>query len=185
MSARLRSATAVFAGLFLAAAGCGRRDADAPVVAEPRAVAAPTTRAAAPRREGLPVGLGSKTVTARARMTYAERAEGYMGRAHVADDEALLFVYRTSDERGFWMKNCLVPLDILYLADDGTVVGAKTVPPPAPGAADADVPRFPSPAPVRLVLEVRAGLAAEAGVGVGSRVNLPPDVAALFAEAEP
>jgi uncharacterized protein len=181
------SAAAVGAALLLAGCGgdqgarAGESAATAPAAGSTRK-AAPATR---PRREGLPVGFGTRNVTARTRITVAERAEGFMGRTKIDDGEALLFVYRDAGPRGFWMKNCLVPIDILYLADDGTVVGAATMPPPLPEAPDDDLPRFASPSPVRLVLETRGGLKDLAGVKVGSKIRLPPDVSALFLEADP
>lgn len=154
-----------------------------------RTVAPPPVRGGdgveVPARDGrLRIGLGDRIVRAEVRETFAGRAAGYMGRERIADDEALLFVYPEKDVRGFWMKNCRTTIDALYLDDDGTVVNVVTMPPPPPGAADDDLPRYPSARPVRLVLEVRGGLAAEAGIVAGAVVGLPPEVASLVAKAE-
>jgi len=176
------------AGALLALAGCARDARPAPRPADPPPEGAASSAQVAgpgtPRRADFPVGFGDREVRAEALLTFAARGRGFSGRAAMRDDEALLFVYPTPDLRSYWMKGCAAALDILYLADDGEVLELKTMPPPAPGVAEDDLPRFRGTRPVRLVLEVRAGLAAAAGVRVGARVRLPPDVAALFKSAE-
>ena len=65
------------------------------------------------------------------RRTPEERARGYMGRAHVGDDEGMLFVHPEPAVRKFWMKNCLVSLDLIWMDADHRIVhiehgGART-----------------------------------------------------------
>lgn len=153
------------------------------------AIAAPAGGAATSSRHPeatatVEVGFGDRTLRTDVVSTFAGRARGYMDRSRVADDEALLFVYASKDGRSFWMKNCLISLDILYLDDDGTVLDVLTAAPPPAGTADEDQPRFPSSFPVRLVLETRAGLAREAGVKTGDRVRLPAAFGGRFASAD-
>jgi uncharacterized membrane protein (UPF0127 family) len=128
---------------------------------------------------------GTATIDAGVAATWAARRDGLMGRTSLKRDEGLLFVYRTADTRSFWMKNCCIALDILYLEDDGKVIALKTMEPPDPKLPEAELPRFPSPSPCRLVLEVEGGYARAHGVKVGSRLGLPASVQELFAKAEP
>jgi uncharacterized membrane protein (UPF0127 family) len=178
--------------VVLAAFGCRAAEPTRPEPTHPKAAPVETPKpaegaaeSAARTEAAVAVGFGGRVLRAEIRDDFAGRAQGYMGRTRIADDEALLFLYGEAAERGFWMKNCLVPLDILYLADDGRVHSVHHAAPPAAGVPDEELPRYPSGVPVRLVLEVRGGAAAEAGVGPGSRVELPPAVAALLANAEP
>src|SRR2546425_745496 len=59
------------------------------------------------------------------RVTY-----GYMFRTEVRDDEGMIFVFAESDVHAFWMKNTLVPLDILWMDDRFNVVYVQNATPP-------------------------------------------------------
>ena len=54
-----------------------------------------------------------------------ERETGLMFRKKMADDEGMLFVFPDAERRGFWMKNTLVPLDILYLDEEMRVLNVE------------------------------------------------------------
>lgn len=85
----------------------------------------------------------------------ADRQRGLAGRTHLAPDEGMLFVFDRPLRPDFWMKGCLVPLDIVWLNDDGTLMGAEeTVTPDT-------YPRLFEPKfCLRYVLEVPAGFVA-------------------------
>jgi uncharacterized membrane protein (UPF0127 family) len=136
------------------------------------------------RPSRLRLGFGRMTVQAAVASTFATRGAGLSFRKSLDSDEGLLFVYRSADSRNFWMKDCLIPLDIIYLKDDGEVIAVTTAPAPDPKTPEADLPRYPSPSPCRLVLEVAGGLAAKMGVKAGSKIALPESVARLFETAE-
>ena len=70
--------------------------------------------------------------------TPAERARGLMGQQRIPDDYAMLFVYDTEQRLSFWMKGTLIPLDILFLDSQGTVVDVQTMT-PQPGASDGEL----------------------------------------------
>lgn len=97
-----------------------------------------------------------------------ERVQGLSGRREVPSGYGLLFVFEEPGTPGFWMKDMYVPIDIIWLADDGTVLGIEEAVSPAtyPQA-------FYPPEPVSLVLETRAYEARAQGWEVGSRVPLP------------
>ncbi len=102
-------------------------------------------------------------------ITPEERARGLMGREHIPDDYAMLFVFPTESPRSFWMKGTLIPLDILFLDSDGVVVDVQTMT-PQPGAADSELIVYRSAAPARYALEMNAGLAEALGVEPGAVV---------------
>src|SRR6185369_17151433 len=56
----------------------------------------------------------------------ASRARGLMYRNSLADGHGMLFVFDDESDRSFWMKNTLIPLDIIFIGGDGTIVGMKT-----------------------------------------------------------
>jgi uncharacterized membrane protein (UPF0127 family) len=94
------------------------------------------------------------------------REIGLMYRDALATDSGMLFVFPKKSPQSFWMRNTRIPLDIVYLDDDGRIVRIhrKTEP-------FTDTPR-PSGAPVRFVLEVDGGYMEQHGVGEGDRVEL-------------
>jgi hypothetical protein len=156
------------------------------IVAPAHPASRPETTASRPVPERpVTIGFGRGRIFAAVAKTTPERARGLGGRPALDEDEGLLFVYRTPDRRSFWMWNMRMSIDILYLADDGTVIGLSTLPPPNPRAMGAGIPRFESSGPCRLVLEVAAGQAERHGVKAGTRLELPASVARLLAEAEP
>ena len=54
--------------------------------------------------------------------TAAEKMKGLMFREHLASDRGMLFVYDEEGEHSFWMKNILIPLDIIWINQDREVV---------------------------------------------------------------
>lgn len=100
--------------------------------------------------------------------TPAEREQGLSGRTEIPEDYGMLFVFEEKGLPGFWMKDMLVPIDIIWLADDGTILGIERSVSPSTYPAV-----FYAPEPVQLVLETRAGHAREAGWDTGTRISLP------------
>ena len=80
----------------------------------------------------------------------------------------MLFVFEHQQHQNFWMKNTIIPLDVAYIATDGTVVATHTMAP-----LDERSAHYPSGAPARYALEVNANLLAELGLRKGDRVEIP------------
>ena len=97
----------------------------------------------------------------------AERARGLMFRKQLGAYEGMLFDFHQEMPVSFWMKNTLIPLDMVFIAGDGTVkhVHANAV----PMSTDA----IPSLYPVRAVLEINGGSAALLGIKPGDKVKHP------------
>jgi hypothetical protein len=92
----------------------------------------------------------------------------------LADDRGMLFVFQQPGEYGFWMKDMLISIDIIWISADNQVVHVETAQ-PQPGAADSQLTVYRPGAPALYVLEVQAGLAAEKGVRLGdtAQIELP------------
>lgn len=103
----------------------------------------------------------------------AERAQGLMGRQDLPSGQGMLFVYASPQPVSFWMKNTLVPLDMLFFDTRGVLrhVHPQARPldlTPIPGAASGD------PRPDRLiVLEIAGGEAARQGLVPGTVLSHP------------
>ena len=105
----------------------------------------------------------------------SERARGLMYRENLPAAAGMLFVYDRAQPVSFWMKNTLIPLDMLFIGPDGRVrkVQENAVPrdeTPIPGGAD-----------IRYVLEIGGGLAARLGIGPGAELRHPSVDPALAA----
>lgn len=93
-----------------------------------------------------------------------EREYGLMCRRALAADRGMLFLFPRATPQMFWMRNTLIPLDIIYIGADGRVVSiSRNVQP-------LDESGAPSSGPAKYVLELAAGRAAQIGLLPGDRV---------------
>lgn len=98
------------------------------------------------------------------------RTQGLMFRNSMPADAGMLFLFPDSTERYFWMKNTLIPLDIVFIQGNGTIHHIHE------GAKPLDLTPIPSNGPVPVVLELNAGTVQALGIKAGDRV-LHADVA--------
>ena len=144
-------ALALGTSLLLSACAGGER---APAAAKPAArVTVETARG------------GTHTVAVEVARSEAERARGLMNRASLAADAGMLFVFDEEGDHPFWMKNTLIPLDMIFIGDDGRVAGV--VARATPGSL---APRSTG-VTSRFVLEVNGGWAEAHGVAPGDPVR--------------
>ncbi len=124
-------------------------------------------RAGAP--EGPSVVIESGTATHRVRVELAaddaSRERGLMFRKELADDQGMLFLFDEEGEHSFWMKNTLIPLDLIFVGADGRITGFVE------RAQPLDL-RPRSGGPSKWVLEVPGGWVARRGIRVGDRLRL-------------
>ncbi|UZD92307.1 DUF192 domain-containing protein [Cognatishimia activa] len=97
----------------------------------------------------------------------AERSRGLMGRPSMPMSSGMLFVYHQTKPLAFWMRNTLIPLDMIFLDENGVVVRVHH------NAVPLDETPIPSGAPARYVLEVNAGLSKALGINAGSELRHP------------
>jgi len=97
------------------------------------------------------------------------RAMGLMYEKSLADDAGMLFIFPDSRPRAFWMKNTLIPLDILYFNHDKVLVSVQADVPPC-RSTTTRCPNYPSKKPAQYVLEINAGLAEKYGFEVGDQL---------------
>ncbi|MBV9571581.1 MAG: DUF192 domain-containing protein [Alphaproteobacteria bacterium] len=95
----------------------------------------------------------------------ATRLRGLMYRKQLDADSGMLFDFHNDGFRNFWMKNTVLPLDLLFIRSDGTIssIVANTTP------FSENI--ISSEEPVRAVLEINAGRAAALGLKPGEKVH--------------
>lgn len=101
--------------------------------------------------------------------TRSERSQGLMGRESLPEGTGMLFVYGGADVRAFWMKNTLVPLDIIFVDSDRRVVNVKHAS-PEPDTPDHELTRYTSDGPAQYVVEAERGYANETGISPGDEL---------------
>ncbi len=90
-----------------------------------------------------------------------------MNRTELATDAGMLFVFPGEAERSFWMKNTLIPLDMLFIAKDGTIRHIHE------NAKPNDLTSISSQQPAMAVLELNGGAVKTMNIQVGDTVHHP------------
>ena len=98
----------------------------------------------------------------------AARARGYMGRQVVGPRDGMLFVFERADRHAFWMKDCKVRLDILWLDEAFRVVDIAPERPPCPDGGEC--PEVVPSGAARYVLEFAGGTSRREGLKTGDRI---------------
>jgi uncharacterized membrane protein (UPF0127 family) len=100
--------------------------------------------------------------------TPEQQAIGLMNRTDLAADRGMLFLFESPRRASFWMKNTLIPLDMVFLLNGKVQAISSNVPP-----CKADpCPTYGPKVLVDQVIELRAGRAAELGLKQGDRLKV-------------
>jgi uncharacterized membrane protein (UPF0127 family) len=109
---------------------------------------------------------GTPGVVVERALTNAHRSRGLMYRTRMPEKEGMLFSWNTEQVQTFWMRNTCIPLDMLFIAGDGTITGILEQVPTMN-----DAPRT-IPCPVAHVLELNAGYSRAHGVRAGQKIRI-------------
>lgn len=156
----MRLFTGVAAALLAASLGGCRGEAQ---------TAAPAPTAAPDRLATVPLEIRSRATIHRFTVEVArseeEQAQGLMFRERLGPFEGMIFPFVPPRPASFWMKNTLIPLDMIFIRADGTIarIAANTVPHSLEPVSSGE--------PVAAVLEIAGGRAAELGILEGDRVS--------------
>jgi len=145
-----------FLALLLVAVACGGAT---------RTAATPTPAPSGPRVV-LPSGAVYRVEVAR---TLDEQAQGLMFRESLPERTGMLFLFANGDPHKFWMKNTMIPLDMIWMDGTGRVLFVSADTPPC--SAD-PCPTYGPDLPASCVLEIAGGLAAKEKVTVGSTIRI-------------
>ena len=95
----------------------------------------------------------------------SEQARGLMFRTAMGADEGMIFPVNPPRGNAFWMKNTVIPLDIIFIGSDRRILNI------AANAVPYDERQLPSAGPVSGVLELNGGRAAQLGIAPGDTVK--------------
>ena len=95
-----------------------------------------------------------------------EQETGLMNRPTLGPDRGMIFPYDPPQPVAFWMKNTLIPLDMIFIRPDGSIARIAT-------AVPLSLEPVPAAEPIAAVLEIPGGRSAELGIRAGDRVDWP------------
>lgn len=158
--------TTILAGALMLA-GCS----SGPLDASAREPAAQGQAAAVHATSGLPVidlavqsGKTRHAFRVEVAASQEEQAKGLMFRTEMGADEGMLFPHDPPRRASFWMKNTVIPLDIIYIGTDGRILNIADAKP-------YDETPLPSAGVASAVLELNGGRAAQLGIKAGDKVS--------------
>ena len=102
-------------------------------------------------------------------VTSAERSKGLMGRPMIDGSQAMLFVYEKDVEPVFWMKNTIMPLDLIFIDSTGKIESIHPMKTQV-GVPDRELETFAPGKPIKYAIEIKGGLAKEIGFAIGSTI---------------
>ena len=141
------------------------------VAATPTIVATPTVAAPVEPEQATRAVINDVTFSLEVAADSASRVAGLSNRDSLPRDAAMLFVFQSERILAFWMKDTLIPLDILFIDSDLRIVDIQTMH-PQPGVPASDLRRYRPPSPVLYAIEINAGLAQTYGFQVGATIVL-------------
>jgi uncharacterized membrane protein (UPF0127 family) len=109
--------------------------------------------------------LGTYDIKAEIAETFRQKKKGLMGRRRLEVGQGMLFTYNNPVIPAFWMKNMLIPLDLVFIGEDLVIKHIEEKAPPC--LPDEECPLYRPPVPVQYVLEVPGGYTYLFKIGVG------------------
>ncbi len=124
-----------------------------------------SSAAASPATVAIDTGARKVVFRVEVAVTPEEHARGLMYRSRMATDAGMIFVFDEPSVQRFWMKNTLIPLDMVFIGKDHKVVGIVE-----DAAPETETERMVG-APSQYVLEIGGGLSAQLGIRAGEMVD--------------
>ncbi|MGQ9872919.1 DUF192 domain-containing protein [Leptodesmis sp.] len=112
------------------------------------------------------IKVGDQTIGLEVAKTEQQQEMGLMYRKQLEDNRGMLFPFHPPRPVGFWMKNCLISLDMVFLRNGQVVAIAHNAPP----CQKEPCPVYGPPVSVDQVIELRGGRAKELGIKAGDRL---------------
>jgi len=114
------------------------------------------------------VKIGDAKVLVELAVTPEEKAKGLMHREYLDENKGMLFIFEDEKAPSFWMKNTLIPLDMIFINSDNKIVDILIAEPCKKDPCKSYMPK----ADAKYVLEVNAGFSERHNANIGDEVSL-------------
>lgn len=119
------------------------------------------------------VCFGAKCFYVELAVTSEERSRGLMFREHLDPDKGMLFIYKDEGVHYFWMKNTLIPLDMIWINGNGEVISiSKDVQP----CETSQCPLISPEQKVQYILELNGGTSDKIGLAIGAKITFDKSI---------
>lgn len=115
------------------------------------------------------VNLGDETFDLETAITHEEKIQGLMFVENMPRNNGMIFIYGGEGERFFWMKNTLIPLDMIFINFNKEIVEIKKNIQPC---MEDPCEKYQSTTPAMHVIEINAGLSDELELSIGDKIDL-------------
>ncbi|MBP9818210.1 DUF192 domain-containing protein [Candidatus Shapirobacteria bacterium] len=119
----------------------------------------------------LKLKLGNKLFNLETATTIPQQTIGLMNRTSLPENSGMIFIFNINFTQTFWMKNTLIPLDIIFVTSEGIVTNIEHALPEAKDDQGNFI-TYKSTTPARYVIEINAGLSDEIGLKPGDKIDL-------------
>jgi uncharacterized membrane protein (UPF0127 family) len=107
--------------------------------------------------------------------TLSQKSQGLMNRNSLCEKCGMIFISSQETPQIFWMKNTLIPLDMIFLDSKGKVTNIETAIPEA-GVADLNLKLYRSASPAQYVIELNSGDSQKLGLNSGDIIDIPTNL---------
>ncbi|MCC6679754.1 MAG: DUF192 domain-containing protein [Phycisphaeraceae bacterium] len=118
--------------------------------------------------------ISGRTFTLDLALDPESRFKGLGGRKSIPDDGGMLFVFEHAQPLAFVMRDCPVPIDLIFLGPDGRVVAMHAMQ-PEPGVEEVDLKRYASRWNAQFAIELKGGTLEQLNLSVDDPIDLPVD----------
>ena len=115
---------------------------------------------------------GGQRVRVEVKILAEDIMRGMMFREKLDPDRGMMFLHKPAGRYAYWMYQVKIPLDIIWMDDQGNIVEISANTPPCPHATASLCPVFGGSKTAQVVLELAGGMAAKYGLATGMRVSL-------------
>lgn len=115
---------------------------------------------------------GGQKVRVEVKIRSEDIMRGMMFREKLDPDRGMMFLHKPPGKYAYWMYQVKIPLDIIWMDEQGNIVEISPNTPPCPHASAIQCPVYGGSQKAQVVLELAAGMAAKYGLATGMRVSL-------------
>jgi uncharacterized membrane protein (UPF0127 family) len=119
----------------------------------------------------IPVKIADKEYNLEVAKTVSQQSNGLSNRTSLCPNCGMVFVFGLEGTLPFWMKDTLIPLDIIWINSKGYVVSIQTAA-PEPNTPNSELKIYQNTIPAKYVIELNAGDAQKLGLKVGDKISL-------------